>query len=75
MNLWRVGLTAATNASDTLDYYGSTWRTTMLEPAGSGTYSQWTTGQPDWRARSVVVTPSAFTSPVTANTSGQKISY
>ena len=75
MNVTRSGLTAAKNHGDTLDPYGTSWRTTLLEAAGAGTHSQWSGGQPDWRARSIIAGDAGFANPVTTAVSGQKISY
>ncbi|HEU0051915.1 MAG TPA: hypothetical protein VFQ39_02015, partial [Longimicrobium sp.] len=58
-----------------LDRYGSSWRTTLLEVAGAGTYSEWTGGQPDWRARASGGGNSSFANPVTTNLPAKKVSY
>jgi len=77
MNLSRLGATAATNHGDPFDPYGTAWRTTLLEAAGTGTHTQWTGGQPDWRARSAMPrTATGGGAPlVSTNVSGNKISY
>ena len=75
MNVWRVGVTTAKNHGDSLDAYGDTWRTTLLEAAGPGTYSQWTTGQPDWRARSAIAGTGGYFNPVTTMWPETDISY
>ena len=75
MDVFRAGVTSAQTHGDTLDHYGNTWRTTLLQPAGAGTYSQWTGGQPDWRARSIISDPVMWQNMVTTNVPAQKISY
>jgi hypothetical protein len=75
MNIFRSGLTAAKNHGDPLGSYGSGWRTTLLQPDAAGTYSQWPNGQPDWRARSAIVSPNGFLNPVMPTAVGQKVSY
>jgi YD repeat-containing protein len=75
MNVWRAGLTTAKNHTDPLETYGSSWRTTLLQADGAGTYSQWTGGQPDWRARSIIAGSSAYGHSVTTSVTGQKVSY
>lgn len=75
MNIFRAGITSAQSHGDTLPQYGNTWRTTLLQAAGPGTYSQWTGGQPDWRAHSAVHFQIGSLNSVTTTTPNQKISY
>jgi YD repeat-containing protein len=75
LNVWRVGHTAEGAHGTGLDYYGSTWRTTLLEAAGEGSYAEWAGGQPDWRARAAGGGSGGFMNPVTTNVAGKRISY
>ncbi|MBY0494033.1 MAG: hypothetical protein K2Y23_07440 [Cyanobacteria bacterium] len=75
MNVFRAGLTAGQTHANTLDHYGDTWRTTLVDAVGPGTYSQWTGGFPDWRGRSMVSGKNNFLNVVTSSVAGQKISY
>ena len=75
MNVWRAGATAAQNPGGTLGVYGSAWRTTLLQAAAAGTYTEWTGGQPDWRARSIIAGQNGFTNPATTTIAGLKLSY
>jgi YD repeat-containing protein len=76
VDVYRVGISVAKNHGDQLGFYGDSWRTTLLEAAGPGSYSQWTGGQPDWRERaSLIPTSLGGGNPVTSNNAGQRISY
>ena len=71
MNVFRAGLTSTADQTETL----VPWRTTLLQAAGSGTYSDWTGGQPDWRARSAIHGGIGSFNAVTTTAASQKISY
>jgi YD repeat-containing protein len=79
MNIWRTGLAGTPSGTQPLNVYGSSWRTTLLQTAGPGTYSQWTGGQPDWRARSIISSYAGFQGhwpeTVQSTGAGQKLSY
>ncbi|MCA1481424.1 hypothetical protein, partial [Bradyrhizobium sp. NBAIM08] len=75
MNVFRVANSSAATHADALDPYGNTWRTTLLQVAGPGTYSQWTGGQPDWRAHTAVHSSVGSLNVVTTTAANQKISY
>jgi hypothetical protein len=75
MNVFEAGLTAEASHGSTLDHYGSSWRTTLLQAAGAGTYSEWSLGEPDWRARSMMQGTGTLTNAVQTNTSNKKVSY
>jgi len=75
MSIWRTGVVAEKFDTQNLDSYGTTWRTTLIEAAAPGMYSEWTGGQPDWRARSMIAGDGGFYQPVISTIGNQKISY
>ncbi|MBY0492705.1 MAG: right-handed parallel beta-helix repeat-containing protein [Cyanobacteria bacterium] len=75
MNVWKAALLGAQSHGDPMETYETNWRSTLLQAADAGTYSAWTGGRPDWRARSIIAGDGTFPLSVSSSVLGEKISY